>query len=448
MGERELHGLTLDWKRFVTHQTIDFLKTEVKAIRDGGSDLPVTTNLMYDYEGLDYKQFKDVLDVVSWDNYPGWHKKEEWLTATDCGMQHDLMRSIKQMPFLLMESCPSATNWKPVNKLKKPGMHLAASLQAVAHGSDSVLYFQLRQSRGASEKFHGAVIDHYGGMDTRVFREVTQVGEALEAIRETAGSRTCSPVAVLYDRENAWALKDAQGPREDMHYPECVLKQYRGLREQGLNVDVISMEQDLKTYRLLAVPMGYLFREGYENTLKTWVKQGGILILTYWTGLVDETDRCFLGGTPYGLMEAAGIRSAEIDALYDWEENQALPEPENTLGLTGSYRCKNLCELAEVTEAEILMRYGQDFYQGKPVLTRKAFGKGQVYYVAADMEAAFYQDFYRAVTQKAQIRSVLEWIPPGISVNVRESRDSEYLFLQNFGRRAVAVPVPKEFVPL
>ena len=66
-----------------------------------------------------------------------------------------------------MESCPSATNWKPINKLKKPGMHLAASLQAVVHGSDSVLYFQLRQSQGASEKFRGAVIDHYGKSDTK-----------------------------------------------------------------------------------------------------------------------------------------------------------------------------------------------------------------------------------------------------------------------------------------
>lgn len=66
-----------------------------------------------------------------------------------------------------MEFCPSATNWKPINKLKKPGMHLAASLQAVAHGSDSVLYFQFRQSQGASEKFRGAVIDHYGKSDTK-----------------------------------------------------------------------------------------------------------------------------------------------------------------------------------------------------------------------------------------------------------------------------------------
>lgn len=109
-----MHALNLDWKRFVTDRTLDFIKEEISAIREGGSELPVTANLMYDYNGLDYKKFRDVLDVVSWDNYPGWHKKEEYLTAIDAGMQHDLMRSIKKQPFLLMESCPSATNWKPI----------------------------------------------------------------------------------------------------------------------------------------------------------------------------------------------------------------------------------------------------------------------------------------------------------------------------------------------
>lgn len=134
-GENELHALKLDWNRFVTDRTIDFIKGEVAAIREGGSELPVTANLMYDYNGLDYKKFRDVLDVVSWDNYPSWHKKEEFFTAIDAGMQHDLMRSIKNQPFLLMESCPSATNWKPINKLKKPGMMLAA----LSSGSSSRL---------------------------------------------------------------------------------------------------------------------------------------------------------------------------------------------------------------------------------------------------------------------------------------------------------------------
>ena len=445
-GENELHALKLDWKRFVTYQTIDFIKNEVDAIREGGSELPVTANLMYDYDGLDYKKFKDVLDVVSWDNYPSWHKKEEYLTAVDAEMQHDLMRSIRKEPFLLMESCPSATNWKPINKLKKPGMHLAASLQAVAHGSDSVLYFQLRQSQGASEKFHGAVIDHYGGDDTRVFREVTEVGEALEQIQETVGTSMRSQAAVLYDRENDWAIADVQGPRNvDMHYREAVQKNYRALREQGLNVDVIAMEHSLSDYKVLAAPMAYMFKDGYEEKLRAYVENGGTLVLSYWSGLVDGTDRCFLGGTPYGLMDVAGLRSTETDALYDWEENHAIPEAGSHLGISNVYTCKNLCELVKVSDAEVLMRYGEDFYQGYPVLTHKAFGKGHVYYVCADMELGFYQDFYGRVAAEAGLKSPIEIIPEGVSVTVRENEDTEYLFIQNYARKPQAVPVPAEY---
>ena len=445
-GENALHALTLDWKRFVTDRTVDFMKHEISAIRAGGSELPATANLMYDYNGLDYKKFKDVMDIASWDNYPSWHKKDNYTTALDGAMQHDLMRSIKKAPFLLMESCPSATNWKPINKLKKPGIHLAASLQAVAHGSDSVLYFQLRQSQGASEKFHGAVIDHYGGDDTRIFREVTEVGEALEQIRETAGSVTKSPVAVLYDRENDWALKDAQGPRnEDMHYQETVLKQYRALRRKGYNTDVINMEHDLSRYRLVTAPMAYMFYHGYAEKLRAFAKNGGTLVISYWSGLVDETDKCYLEGTPHGLMEAAGIRTEEIDALYDWEENVGIPETGNHLRITESYTCKNLCELAKVSDAEVLLRYGRDFYQGYPVLTHKKYGKGHVYYVAADMEAAFYEDFLGRAAEEAGVKMPLTFIPEGISVTTRENKDTEYLFIQNFGEKTETVSVPGDY---
>lgn len=445
-GENELHALKLDWNRFVTDRTIDFIKGEVAAIREGGSELPVTANLMYDYNGLDYKKFRDVLDVVSWDNYPSWHKKEEFFTAIDAGMQHDLMRSIKNQPFLLMESCPSATNWKPINKLKKPGMMLAASLQAVAHGSDSVLYFQLHQSQGTSEKFHGAVIDHYGGEDTRVFKEVTEVGEALEALKEVCGSQMKSPAAVLYDRENNWAIQDAQGPRnENMFYTEAVQKQYRALREQGLNVDVISMEHELSSYKIVAAPMAYMFKDGYEERLRAYAENGGTLVITYWTGLVDGTDKCFLGGTPYGLMEAAGLRTTEIDALYDWEENHGISEPGNHLEISGTYTCKNLCELVKVSDAEVLMRYGDDFYAGAPVVTHKAYGKGHVYYVGADMEQAFYSDFYGKAAKEAGIQAPLGFVPAEVSVTLRENQENEYLFIQNYARETKAVPVPAEY---
>ena len=414
-GEMAVHGLNLDWKRFVTDRTVDFVKHEIQAIRDGGSDKPTTINMMYDFQGLNYHKFADIIDIVSWDNYPQWHKKEEYLTAMDDGMQHDIMRSIQKRPFLLMECCPGATNWQPVSKLKRPGMLHAASMQAIAHGSDSIQYFQLRKSRGSSEKFHGAVIDHYGGDDTRTFGEVTQVGETLEKLQEMTGSHTPAKVAVVFDWESRWALEDAQGPRNaGMHYKETVEKSYYAFRRLGLDVDMIDMEQELDGYQVVAAPMLYMFRAGFEQKVRAFVEKGGTFVLTYWSGIVDETDLCFLGGTPAGLMDVMGLRSTEIDALYDGESNVGVPCQSNHLHMTESYRCTNLCDLVKASTAEVLMTYGEDFYEGMPALTCNRFGKGRAYYICADFEQEFYNELFRKVTAEAGVKRAVTaaWILP------------------------------------
>ena len=266
IGESSLMALNLDWKRFVTDQTISFVEQEIRAIHEGGSDKPATVNMMYRFEGLDYGKLAGAVDLVSWDSYPLWHKESEWDTARDTAFWHDVMRGLKKKPFLLMESCPSSTNWQSVSKLKKPGMLEASSLQSIAHGSQGVLYFQMRQSRGASEKFHGAVIDHYGGSDTRTFQEVCGVGRMLGKLRELAGCTAGSRTAILYDWDNLWAMKNAQGPRnKGLHYEECVDKSYRALRRLGLNVDIIDQSASLEGYRFAAAPMQYLFRPGLRK---------------------------------------------------------------------------------------------------------------------------------------------------------------------------------------
>ena len=444
-GEEAVHGLNLDWRRFVTEQTGDFIKNEIQAIRDGGSDKPTTINMMYDYKPLNYHKYADIIDIVSWDNYPQWHKKEEYLTAMDDGMQHDIMRSIQKKPFLLMECCPSATNWQSVSKLKKPGMLHAASMQAIAHGADSVLYFQLRQSQGSSEKFHGAVIDHYGGDDTRVFREVTEVGESLEQLQEVTGSLTKAKVAVMFDWENRWAMEDAQGPRNiGLHYKETVEKSYYAFRKLGLDVDVIDMEQEMDDYAVVAAPMLYMFRAGYEEKVRRFVENGGKFILTYWSGIVDETDLCFLGGTPHGLMDVMGLRSTEIDGLYDGESNVAVPASGNSLHMTKPYRCTNLCDLVKTSSAEILMTYGEDFYAGMPALTCNDYGQGQAYYVCADFEQGFYDELYRKIAAAAGVERVITHIPNGVEVTTRRSEDAEYVFAQNFNREPVEIKLPLE----
>lgn len=469
VGERSIMGLTLDWKRFVSDQTIDFMEQEIAALRQAGAEQPVTANLMYHFGGIDYFRLAEKIDVVSWDNYPTWHKKQEWETARDTAFWHDVMRSLKRKPFLMLESSPGATNWQGISKLKKPGMVAAASLQSIAHGADGAMYFQMRKSRGGEEKFHGAVLDHYDGNDTRTFREVCETGEMLAGLGEIAGTQTKARAAVLYDWENRWALEGSKGPRNDgLYYEESVEKSYRALRRLGLTVDVADQRASLSDYRFVAAPMQYLFRPGFAEKVRDYVEGGGCFVMTYWSGVVDENDRCFLGGTPYGLTDVFGLRSEEIDALYDWEENTVHPAKKRAAeseaakngsangkaesgaaekvlsGMGQSYTCKYLCQLVKPTTARTLMVYGKDFYAGMPALLENAFGRGRAYYVCADMEQAFYDDLYRILVREAGITEIWkEEIPEGVELTVRSGREADYVFLQNFGPEAVRMKLPE-----
>ncbi|MCP1103236.1 beta-galactosidase [Aequitasia blattaphilus] len=434
IGEMGLHGLNLNWRRFVTSQTKDFMEHEIRGIKKGGSTLPTTTNLMYSFTDVNYDELAKSIDMVSWDSYPLWHKREDVEVAIDTGFWHDYMRSLKNKPFLLMESCPTSTNWQSVSKLKKPGLLEAASLQGIGHGADSVLYFQMRQSRGSFEKFHGAVIDHSGRDDTRVFKEVCKIGQDLENISQVSMGTTVAQVALVYDVENRWAIEDAKGPRnQGMGYMELLLKIYRSLKGKGLNVDIISSSRDITGYSLVVLPMLYLLREHFAIQIEEYVKNGGTILQTYWSGVVDEDDLCYLGDGPHMLTDVLGVRRKEIDGLYDWEENWF--QPINGGIFKKTYQCKRLCELVEVGSAEILMNYQDDFYQGEAAVTRNDYGQGQAYYVAADVAENFYDDLFDYIIEEKKIKRLVDGkIPEEITVDSRVKEGTEYVFVQNYSK--------------
>ncbi len=447
-GETMVHGQNLDWKRFVTDQTIDFYLHELQPLKEKNPDIPATANFMVLYDGLNYDKFAQVVDFISWDSYPTWHEAEdERRIAAFTAMNHDWFRSMKNgQPFYLMESTPSATNWQDMSKLKKPGMHLLSSIQAVAHGSNSVQYFQWRKSRGSSEKFHGAVVDHYGGEKTRVFKDVAEVGRVLAELNELITASVKPEVAIIFDTENRWAVNDAQGPRNiGIHYERTVLEHYQAFWEQGIPVDVISMERDLSHYKLVIAPMVYMTSEDFGKRVESFVEAGGTFVTTYWSGIVNETDLTYLTGFPGPLRHVLGIWSEEIDGLYDHETNYIQFDQNNHLGLAGKYEVRDLCELIHLEGAEALAYYGKDFYQGRPALTVNQFGKGKAYYMAARQKLAFHRDFYKKILAETGIEPVInQSLPEGVSVTARSNQTTDFVFLMNFNNRETKVMLDKK----
>jgi beta-galactosidase len=435
-GEWAIHGLNLDWKRFVTHQTVDFMKNEIAPLREITPNVPVTTNMMGTYTGLNYWKMATELDVVSWDNYPAWHGVEEdWKLGCSVSFIHDICRCMKGgKPFMLMESTPSLVNWQEVCKLKRPGMHRLSSLQAVAHGADTVQYFQWRKSRGSFEKFHGAVVDHVGHENTRVFRDVAEIGDILEKLDAAIGTTVQPEVAIIYDWENEWAINDLQGlSRKQRDYGETCVAQYRPFWSRGVPVDVIDMDCDFAKCRLLIAPMLYLVRPCVAERIEEFIRKGGIFVATYWSGIVNESDLCFLGGFPGPLRKVLGIWAEEIDALYDGQTNVVIPVPKNGLKLTGRYKARELCELIHAESARVLAKYGADFYKGRPALTVNTFGNGKAYYVASRNDDRFHDDFYGSLARELGLKQVLEAkLPRGVTAHLRTDGKDEFVFLLNF----------------
>jgi len=446
-GENAIHGMNLDWKRFVSDQTQDFMNHEIAAVKPYNPDLPVTANFMYYFNGLNYFKFKNDIDIVSWDNYPTWHKTDDEAIGLDSAMMHDLMRSIKKQPFLLMESTPSSTNWQSVSKLKKPGMHLLSSMQAIAHGSNSVQYFQWRKSRGSSEKLHGAVVSHNDRSDTRVFKEVAQLGDLLTRLPDLAATNTRSEVAIVYDWENKWAVEDSQGPRnKNMGYIEEVQAHYRAFTKQGISVDFIDMECELDGYKVLVAPMLYMLRAGFEQKMRKFVEAGGTLITTYWTGIINENDLMFMGDAPHALTDVLGLVSEEIDGLYDHESNAGIVKQALATGtLSGSYSCTMLCDLVHLQGAEAIMTYKDDFYAGRAVVTRHAFANGEAYHIGSHFEDCFYDDFYRELAHKLVLETALPvQLPSRVYAVSREDASTKYIFIHNFNNAEAPIPALDE----
>ena len=422
-------GLSLDYRRFMSDSMLENYKMERDAIRQYDPDTTITTNMMGTYKNLDYFKWAKEMDIVSWDNYPSYNTP--WSFTAMC---HDLMRGLKDAPFMLMEQTPSQQNWQPYNSLKKPGQMRAQSLQTVAHGADTVQFFQLRRSVGGCEKFHGAVIGHVGHNNTRVFREVKQLGEELERLgTSTLGSVNQSDVGIIFDWDNYWSLEFTSGPTTSLTYVDQIHQYYKYFYDKNIGVNMIPVDADFSKYKVVVAPVLYMVKEGMKDALTKFVENGGILITTFMSGIVNESDNVHLGGYPGPMRELAGVWVEEIDALA--------PEQTNTITFSDGTQitCNMLCDLMHLETAQCLAKYEENFYAGMPAITKNQYGKGYTYYIGTNMNDAGIAKVLDMAVGAAGVTPVIAE-QTELEVTCRKTDNAAYYFILNFKDEALPLP--------
>jgi beta-galactosidase len=425
-------GITLDYRRFMSDAMLTNFRDEKAAIREFSADTPITTNFMGMYRPIDYHRWAPHLDFASWDNYPPDDATPAWMA-----LSHDLMRGLKNgQPFWLMEQTPSVTACRDVNPCKPPGLMRLWSFQAVAHGADAVLFFQLRASRGACEKYHGAVIGHAGRSDTRVFAEVARLGAELHRLGgATLGARTPARVALLFDWDSWWALEMSDGPSRLVRYQPVVLAYYRALWEAGVDVDAVAVTADLSGYDVVVAPALHLLKGDLAGRLADVAAGGASVLATFLSGRVDEDDNAFLMDVPGPLGPLMGIRIDEWDARGPDHVNPV------RLGDGGTEVASRLVfELVIPQGAEVLGTYRSDFYAGTPAVTRNAYGAGHGWYVAAGLDQEGVSWVVRQVLARHGLTGRYPRLPD-LETAVRVTPGgTRLLFLLNHATAALEVP--------
>jgi len=434
-------GITLDYRRFMTDAMLARFDAEKQAIRRHDPDTPITTNFMGLYRPLDYHRWADALDFASWDNYPPTMHSEARMALT-----HDLMRGLKQgRPFWLMEQTPSRTASRDVNPVKAPGVMRLWSWQAIAHGADACCFFQMRASRGACEKDHGALLDHSGRTDTRVFTEMAQLGEELERVGgRLLDARTPARVALLYDWDSWWALEMADGPNRKLSYIDVQVAWYTPLWRRGIGVDVVPVDADLSGYDVVLAPALYMIKDDIAERLGAVAARGGTVITGILAGHVDANANTFPMDDPGPLGPLFGVRVDEVDAR---EPGDRVPVRCPDLDATGDGGLifELLHPLDEHTQ--VVARYAGEWFAGTPAATCRHVpardGDGQAWYLGTLPDEATLDGLLLAAIARHGLCDPAAPAAPGVEHTVRLAPDGRTVhFVLNHGDADVEVPGP------
>jgi beta-galactosidase len=424
----------LDYARFADATMRENFVMERDILHRLSPGIPVTTNFMAalsQCDSVDYWAWGREVDIVTNDHYLITDGRR---THVNLAMAADLTRSVAGgAPWLLLEHSTSGVNWQPRNPAKAPGQMARNSLGHVARGSDGAMFFQWRQTRRGAEKFHSAMVPH-AGTDSRVWREVVTLGADLDSLSPVRGTRTVADAAMVWDWQSWWAQQLEWRPSEDHDARERADAFYETLYDRHLTVDFAHPEADLSAYPLVVVPALYLATEATGRNLRRYVENGGTLVVSYFSGIVDEHDAVHEGPYPGPLRDVLGLTIEEFSPLGEGERVRITAADGSEL--TGDL----WTEMVVPRGAETVWTYADSLAAGRPAITRHRLGEGTAWYVSTRLGAKALDVILGAAAEDARIAPRAE-LPRDVEVVRRRGESGSYLFAINHTEADAKIPL-------
>jgi len=434
-------ALLLDWNRFCSDAIIAFARMQADVLHEICPDHPVTVNLRALTRKFDHFDMANVVDFVSIESNAAIKTK-----STELACDIDILRSLKKTDiktpdsdcgFWVIEQKAGQVNWQEVNSLVRPGVIRLFTYQLISRGACGVFFYHWRQPRIGNDKFFGAVLPHHLEENTRIFKEISQIGEELKllapAIKDT---KIVADACILYTHDNDWVLQQPMQPNKFFSLREHIQLIYNALHDRNISVDFARPTEDLSQYKIVFAPSLHLLADGEADRLKLYVQNGGTLVGTFNTGLVNEYCIVPDTGYPNDMIDMFGLEVLEFDPIPPGEENH--------LTFKGAFPTSHLhparlwCDIIEPKGCQILATYAKDFYAGHAAVTMNTFGLGKAIYIGTMSHQHFYNDLVSWLRQMCGLQPLLK-VPENVEVSMRQKEGMRVFFLLNHQNSPVRI---------
>jgi len=436
-------ALVLDWHRFCSDTIVQFVKEQADLLRELTPKCPITTNLRPFTYRFDHFDIADVIDFVSVEG-----NVTAKIAPAEVACETDMLRSVKKsnirtpdgsLGFWVIEQKAGAG--QELNPTIRPGLLRLLAYQMVARGADAILFLRWRPPRFGSEKFQAAVLPHHIRRDNRVYREVAQVGEELRLLAPAIkGTRVVAETCILFTHDNDWAMHLTGHPNKHLKLRDHIQLFYNALHSRNIPVDFARPTDDLSKYKVVFAPSLYLLAGGEADRLKLYVQNGGVLVATCNTGLVDEHNIAPDNGYPHDMTDLFGLEVIEFDPLPPAEENHMVFK--GTFPATHMHPARLWCDIIEPKGCDVVATFAKDFYAGRPALTINNFGDGKAIYIGTVSHQYFYDDLVTWLRQFRELQTPMK-TPTTVEVSVREKDDTKIFFMLNHQNAPVRIQFQK-----
>ena len=318
-----------------------------------------------------------------------YHMTQEELTGSEIAFGGDIIRSLKQDNYLVLETEAQAfKNWLPFD-----GQLRLQAYSHIASGAAGVMYWHWHSIHNSFETYWKGLLSH-DMKSNPTYEEAKVIGSEFKKLSPKLSQfKKVNKVAMLVSNESLTALKWFPIDK-DLSYNDVVRWMYDALYKMNIECDFIyEGSENLEDYKMIVAPALYCAPEALLLRLKEFVKNGGTLIASFKSAVANENVTVYSDDQPHLLTKCFGLSYNQFT------------EPKNVdlegLALNSEDK-KVTCwmELLKAEGAEILAKYSHKYWGKYAAITRNRYHKGQAYYIGCYTSEAALQKVYQAAMEE------------------------------------------------